>query len=77
MNDPYRITSESESTGPRVRTTGLLRPVLWVLLIVSAMGNAISSGVGLHPAVGIAFGVLTLGFVAALVADHYRRRRQS
>jgi hypothetical protein len=54
-----------------------LRPVLWVLLIVSAIGNAISSGIGLHPAVGIAFGVLTLGFVAALVADHYRRRGQS
>ena len=77
MSDPYRIPSSSESTAAPARTPGRLRPALWGLLIVSALANAISSGIGLHPAVGIAFGVLTLGSAAALIAGHYRRRRQS
>jgi uncharacterized membrane protein len=49
--------------------------VLWVLLVLSAAANAVSSMIGLHPVVGIAFGVLTLAFVAALIVDHRRRRR--
>ena len=80
MSDPYRITPTSGSTPADsvpspVRTTSPVRPVLWVLLVLSVAANAVSSVVGLHPAVGIAFGVLALAFVAALIVDHRRRRR--
>ena len=54
---------------------GLLRPALWLLLIVSAAANAASSLLDLHPLVGIGFGVVTLGCIAALIARHYRSRR--
>ena len=54
---------------------GLLRPALWLLLIVSAAANAVSSILGLHLAVGIGFGLVTLGCIAALVSHHYRARR--
>lgn len=73
MNDPYRIApATSPETEPR---QGLLRPVLWVLLIVSAAANAVSSTTGLHPLIGIGFGVVTLACVVALVVHHYRHRR--
>jgi hypothetical protein len=77
MSDPYRITPTSESTpaASPVRTTSPVRPVLWVLLVLSVAANAVSSVAGLHPAVGMAFGVLALAFVAALIVDHRRRRR--
>ena len=51
------------------------RPVLWILLITSAVANIVTSASGLHVLLGIGFGLLTLAFGAALVADHYRRRR--
>lgn len=71
MNDPYRI-----SRTPQHRTDrGLLRPVLWLVLIVSAAANAVTSASGLNPLVGVAFGVVTIACVAALVVHHYRHRR--
>jgi len=50
-----------------------LRPVLWLLLVLSVAANAVASTVNL--AVGAAFGVLALACAAALVRDHYRHRR--
>jgi len=50
------------------------RIVLWVLLLISAVGNVVMSASGLHVLVGIGFGLLTLGFGTALVVDHRRRR---
>ncbi|WP_198047218.1 hypothetical protein [Kutzneria sp. 744] len=52
------------------------RPVLWVLLAVSAVANVVTSASGQNVLLGIGFGLVTLAFAAALVADHYRRRRQ-
>ena len=54
---------------------GLLRPALWVLLIVSATANAVASAAGLHPLVGIGFGLITVACIATLVVHHYRTRR--
>jgi hypothetical protein len=53
-----------------------IRPVLWVLLIISAVCNVVTSASGLHVLLGIGFGLLTLALGAALVADHYYRRRR-
>ncbi|GAA0804935.1 hypothetical protein [Spirilliplanes yamanashiensis] len=54
---------------------GLLRPALWLLLIVSAAVNALVSILELPLAVGIASGLVTLGCIGALVAHHYRSRK--
>ena len=50
-----------------------LRPVLWLLLVLSVAANAVASTVNL--AAAITFGVLALACAAALVVDHYRHRR--
>jgi hypothetical protein len=71
MNDPYRISPTPEHRHGR----GLLRPVLWLVLIVSAAANAVTSASGLTPVVGVGFGLVTLACVAALTAHHYRHRR--
>ncbi|MEV6605400.1 hypothetical protein [Kutzneria sp. NPDC051319] len=52
------------------------RPVLWVLLAVSAVANVVTSASGQNVLLGIGFGLVTLALGGALVADHYRRRRQ-
>jgi hypothetical protein len=61
-DDPYRITGRR----------GLLRPVLWLVLVVSAAANTASSTADLTPLVGVGFGVVTLACVVALVVHHYR-----
>ena len=50
------------------------RIVLWVLLLISAVGNVVTSASGLHVLIGIGFGLLTLAFGTSLVVDHRRRR---
>jgi hypothetical protein len=72
MTDPYRIAAASEDR-PASRG-GMLRPVLWLVLIVSAAANATASMTGVHPLVGIGSGVITLACAAALVVHHYRHR---
>jgi membrane protease YdiL (CAAX protease family) len=51
------------------------RPALWVLLVISAVCNVVTSASGQNVLIGIGFGLLTLAFGAALVVDHYRSRR--
>jgi hypothetical protein len=75
MNDPYRISEEHRAT-PAAPRTGWLRPLLWLVLIVSAGANAASSSLG-RPLIGVAFGVLTVATATALVVHHYRNRRRT
>lgn len=53
---------------------GYLRPVLWLLLVISVTCNVVTSASSLVLA-SIGFGVLTLSFGAALAVHHYRGRR--
>ena len=55
---------------------GVLRPVLWLLLIVSAAANATVSAAGANVLAGIGFGLITLACATALVVHHYRHREQ-
>lgn len=71
MTDPYRISEDTPHAAPR---GGLLRPALWLLLIVSATANAVSSAAGLHALIGIGFGLITVACIAALVVHHYLNR---
>ncbi|MFB9840161.1 hypothetical protein [Actinoallomurus acaciae] len=76
MPDPYRITEAREAPPDSAgRRGGFVRPVLWLLLVVSAAGNVVTSTTGVNVFVGAAFGVATLACGAALIVQHYRRRR--
>ncbi|MGI5228162.1 hypothetical protein [Actinoallomurus sp. CA-142502] len=77
MTDPYRITEAHETPpdSPNERG-GIVRPVLWLLLVVSAAGNMVTSTTGVNVFVGVAFGVATLACGAALIIQHYRRRSE-
>jgi hypothetical protein len=74
MNDPYRIGPADTHTPSPERSRGVLRPVLWLVLIVSAAANAVvSSAIG-NAAVGSAFGAVALACAITLIVHHYRTR---
>jgi hypothetical protein len=78
MTDPYRIAdipAAPQAMRPTGDHKGVLRPLLWVLLVISATGNVVASGAGLDVLVGVGFGLLTLTFGTALAVHHYRNRR--
>jgi hypothetical protein len=52
---------------------GLLRPLLWVLLVLSAAGTALISSAHLSPFVEVPVGFVGAASIAALVVHHYRR----
>ncbi|WP_433514736.1 hypothetical protein ACQP2T_03435 [Nonomuraea sp. CA-143628] len=54
---------------------GMLRPVLWLLLAISAVLNIVTSNIGSNIFVGIGFGLATIACAVALAAHHYRHRR--
>lgn len=54
---------------------GVLRPVLWLLLVITVAANAVISSANLNVALGVASGLAALGCATALVVDHYRHRR--
>lgn len=76
MADPYRISDPPPAPEREDSGGGLLRPVLWLVLVVSAAANATVSAAGANVLAGIGFGVITLACAAALVVHHYRHRRQ-
>jgi hypothetical protein len=79
VNDPYGITEAREdpdSGGGADRSSGIVRPVLWLLLVVSAAGNMVTSTTGVNVIAGTAFGVVTLACGTALIVQHYRQRRK-
>lgn len=55
--------------------TGKLRPILWLLLVLSAAGNAGSSFGGVNVVLHAAFGIVTLLCAVALVVQHRRASR--
>jgi hypothetical protein len=74
MTDPYRISEATEAPEAHPVRRGPLRPVLWLVLIVSAAANAVCSSVGASPFVGAGFGLITLASAVALIVHHYRHR---
>ncbi|MFI6335975.1 hypothetical protein [Streptomyces sp. NPDC050535] len=81
MTDAHRdiMTPEPFRPEPPARDDGgIVRPLLWTLLLLGAVANMLTSSIG-GPGVyvGIGFGVLTLACAAALVAHHRRSRGRS
>jgi hypothetical protein len=67
--------AESDPTRtPDPDPAGMLRPVLWLVLILSAAANATASAAGANPFASVGFGLITLACAATLVVHHYRRR---
>ena len=70
-NDAYRISNQSETTEtPR----GVLRPLLWLGLVLAAAANAVVSSTVGNPFLGSAFGAVALACAAGLIVNHYRSR---
>jgi hypothetical protein len=72
--DPYRITEAPEA--PPSPRGGIVRPVLWLLLVISAAGDIATSTTGVNVAVSSTFEAATLGLGIALAVQHYRNRRR-
>ncbi|MEU4560957.1 hypothetical protein AB0F72_21470 [Actinoplanes sp. NPDC023936] len=70
MADPYRIADPSPAE-PRPNR-GVLRPALWLLLILSAAANAVTSS--MNVVVGAVFGLVAITCATVLAVHHYRSR---
>jgi hypothetical protein len=68
------VTDTANQPNPPT-SRGYLRPLLWLLLVISATCNVVTSASHLV-VVSIGFGVLTLSFGTALAMHHYRGRRR-
>ncbi|MFD5629750.1 MULTISPECIES: hypothetical protein [unclassified Streptomyces] len=70
--EPYRPGPATGDDG------GIVRPLLWTLLLLGAVANMVTSSIGgAGVYFGIGFGVLTLACAAALVAHHRLNRGRS
>lgn len=68
--------SGPQSAAVRGEDGRLTRPLLWLLLVISAVANAVTSSIGgISVFIGIGFGLATLACATALVVHHRRHRR--
>jgi Flp pilus assembly protein TadB len=72
MNNSARVTSQPQRDEQGV---GVLA-ALWILLVLGAVCNAVTSMLGLNVFISIGFGLVTLASGVALVV-RYRRGRAS
>ncbi|MBP2335841.1 hypothetical protein JOF41_002019 [Saccharothrix coeruleofusca] len=68
------IRSNSHNSSPVGSSAA--RPVLWVVLLVSGVANIITAPMDINVVVDTALGLITLSSGAALIVDHYKRRRR-
>lgn len=79
MPDPYRLTEASDDLGtvpPTTARSGVVRPLLWLVLVVSIAANVVSSAIGVNVFIGSGFGLIALASGVALIVHHYRLRRR-
>ncbi|MDO5498314.1 MAG: hypothetical protein Q4F67_01385 [Propionibacteriaceae bacterium] len=81
MSDPYRFAQAQSSGADESTETPIgtakgsgARVLLWLLLVIGVIGNAVTSLGGAHPLVSLLFGILTVVTVVLLVVS-YRKRR--
>ncbi|MFC8076810.1 hypothetical protein ACFUN8_14905 [Streptomyces sp. NPDC057307] len=77
--DPYRPTGAAGSPDALpptdVTRAGVARTLLWLVLVISAVGNMVASYSGSGTPVHLACGVVTALCVTALVVQRLRGRR--
>lgn len=71
-NNLYTASRQVEQAAKPGR---VLRPVLWLLVVLSGAANVVTQSMDLNPFIGVGFGVLTVSFGVALGVHHYRHRR--
>ncbi|MDE3722558.1 hypothetical protein PWG71_14295 [Nocardiopsis sp. N85] len=83
MSDPYRFSRSSGDPRPSRQdgapTPGgrlAVRASLWLLIILGATANAVTSFGGFHPLISVAFGLSTVLCIVLLVMHHLRHRRR-
>ena len=77
--DPYRISETPEASPPAADASGMggiVRPALWLVLVVSTAANAVASTTGINMFVGIGSGLVALACAIALSVHHYQHRRR-
>ncbi|MGI8335863.1 hypothetical protein ACRYCC_38455 [Actinomadura scrupuli] len=77
--DPYRISEAPQASPPAADASaqgGIVRPVLWLVLVVSTAANAVASTTGINMFVGIGSGLVALASAIALSVHHYQHRRR-
>lgn len=74
MSQSHPISDQPGST-PQESRPGILRSLLWVVLVVSVVANTVTSFAGVPTAVQAGLGGVTALAVVALVAQHLRTRR--
>ena len=77
MTDPYRIDEHPTPApaAPSGEPRAVLRGLVWLVLVVSVVGNSVSSFAGASTTVHLALGIATALCVAALIALRPRRSR--
>ena len=70
MNELDRTAENTAATTPVTR----MRPLLWLVLIVSVAANVTLSSLLDNPWAGSAFGALALASGVALAMKHFRNR---
>jgi hypothetical protein len=77
MTDPYRLTTPAaaERGAPGLTRAGLIRPLAWTVLVVSAAGNSVASAAHLPIGIPIGLGLVTLASIAVLVVHRVRSAR--
>ncbi|MEV4530790.1 hypothetical protein [Streptosporangium sp. NPDC049304] len=79
VTDPSHRVSNTFETPPSTRLadarSGMVRPMLWTLLMIGVVCNIVTSTSDLNVFIGIGFGMIVLACAAALVTHHYLHRR--
>ncbi|MBP0456671.1 hypothetical protein [Streptomyces montanisoli] len=76
-SDPYRLIpgGRQDDAPERAGGAGVVRALLWVVLVVSVVGNTVASAVGGGTGVHLAAGGITVLCAALLVVGRVRRSR--
>ncbi|MEV1085046.1 hypothetical protein AB0I98_43690 [Streptomyces sp. NPDC050211] len=74
--DRYRLTTDTDSPRPSGLTlSDLARATLWIVLVISVVGNMAASYSGAATHIHLACGAVTALCVTALVVQRLRGRR--
>lgn len=69
-------STQSNPQIPSPASSSRLRPVLWLVLVVSGAANIITVPLEVDIVLDSALGLITVAAGVALVVDHYRHRRR-
>jgi hypothetical protein len=75
MADTYSTQNAIQTPQPVKIPHGQVRPALWLVLVISSVVNVVTSVTG-SILISNVFGLIALAGIAALINDHYRRRRR-